>query len=338
LATSVWEIIAHHTAMRKAPDPRAFRADIPAKVADAISKAMEPEPNRRWRSARDFARALAEAAPLPFSGTGMAILEKYAPELTKGASHSLTVGRPLPPELHASPPEIVSGRAHPLLLLMADSSTLSNGVPRLPSPGTSPLGAVPSRTISTISASSGQPVASPAPRGRGGVIAGITVIGMTGLAIALTFSRSRDSHDAQREGSPRTAAVKDTGSTQSIDVPPAMSALAIVSAPDDAEIFVDGVSKGRAPLNLPLRVGAEVELRAELPGHALANRSVTVTATPTTVRLDLPQLVDAGVAPQPVPLTVTPPGRAGSHGDRQRPQGSTTGSGSDSEFTTNDVL
>jgi len=335
--TSIWEIIAQHTALRKAPDPRAFRADIPAKVAKAISKAMEPEPGRRWRSARDFARALAEATPMPFSGTGMAILEKYASELTQGSSHSLTVGRSLPPELQASPPEILSGRAHPL---MAHSSTFSDGVPRMPSPRTSPLGTAPPRTISTIGVTSGQAIAAPAPRSRGRVIAGITVIGVTGLAIAVTFSLSRGSPDAQRDGSPRTTAVIDTGSTPFIDAAPAMSALAIVSDPAGASIFVDGVSKGRAPLNVQFPTGAEVELRAEMPGHALASRSVTVAGTPTTVRLDLPPLVDAVVAPQPVPLTVTPPkgGRGGSHGDRQHPQDSTMGSGSDSKFTTNDLL
>jgi serine/threonine-protein kinase len=334
--TSVWEIIAHHTAMRTAPDPRDVRADIPVKVAKAISKAMEPDPDRRWRSARDFVRALAEAATMPFSRTGMAILDKYAPELTKGSSHSLTLGRPLPPELQASPAEILSVPAPPW---MDPSSTLSDGVPRSPSPRTSPLGIAPPRTLSTISASSGQAIAAPAPRGRRRVIAGITAIGVTGLAIAVTFSLSRGSPDARREGSPRTTAVIDTGSTQFIDAARATSALAIVSDPDGANITVDGVSKGRAPVTLQLPVGAAVELRAELPGHALASQSLTVAMTPTTVRLDLPQLVDAGVAPQPVPLTVPlTGGRDGSHGDRQRPQGSTTGSGSDSKITASDVL
>src|ERR1051325_1700586 len=108
-ALSTWEIIAHHSAMRAAPDPRAFRADLPSKVAEAVSRAMEPDLGRRWRSTRDFARALAEAAPMPFSGSGLIILEKYAPELTRGSSHSLTAGREPPRPVQLNPAETVTG-------------------------------------------------------------------------------------------------------------------------------------------------------------------------------------------------------------------------------------
>ena len=164
IATSVWDIIAHHAAMRAGPDPRRFRGDIPEKIAESVSKAMEPDPDRRWRTTRDFARSFAEAVPMPFSGSGMPILEKYAPELTRGSSHSLTVGRRLspelqarPPDLQASPPEIRPPKAG---ALPVPTLTISNGIPKVSSPRVDAPGGPETRTMSTIGASSGKPWAS----------------------------------------------------------------------------------------------------------------------------------------------------------------------------------
>ena len=122
-----------------------------------------------------------------------------------------------------------------------------------------------------------------------------------------------------------------------------MSALAVVTTPDGAEVFIDGESKGPAPLNLRLPVGAAVEVRATAPGHLAASQSVTVSARPATVRLTLAEVADAG-APQP-PTTQSghssPPGgtrtRGARHG-RDRGKGSGSGSGSNQQFNPNDVL
>ena len=52
-------------------------------------------------------RTLADATPMPYSGNGMAILQRYAPELATATLNSLTVGRQVPEaplEDAASPP------------------------------------------------------------------------------------------------------------------------------------------------------------------------------------------------------------------------------------------
>jgi len=348
--TSVWEIIAHHTALKKAPDPRAVRPDTPAKLAGVISKAMEPNPERRWKSAKAFVCALAEAAELPW-GTGMAILERYAPELTRASNHSLTVGRPMPPELIASPPQLVTARerpvgASPLPMTMSDGvPRLPDGAPRPAAPGTLPLPEA-ARHISTIASSSGQSIAAPTsrtPRRTFLLAVGGVGLAAAGVAIAIAMSGgSTSTADDPTAAAPRTTVMVDAGATR-VEAPPAVSALAIITSPDGAEIFVDGASKGTAPLNLQLPVGATVELRAEAPGRSPATRSVTVEASPATVRLDLPMLVDAGPAesaPAVQAPTETPSKSGGSHDRKRRRRGSGagTGSGSDEGFNPNDVL
>lgn len=342
-ALSTWEIIAHHAAMRAAPDPRAFRPDIPAKLAEAVSKAMEPDLARRWRSTRDFARALAEAAPMPFSGTGLIILEKYAPELTRGSSHSLTVGREPPREVELSPAEIVTGGKH---TRTAPLGPMPGDAPGWPTPPKPVLAGPETKTISTLGAASGQAILVPPRRGRGRILAGGAALGVVGLAVVLAVSYSQSSRDGRASGSASVTAISDAGATLSLDAAPATSALAIESDPPGATISVNGVAKGQAPVNLQVPVGADVELRAELPGREPVRRSVAVTATPATVRLELPSVINAGAS---VPAaTTTPPStstptaippkgsRDGGRGDRRRSAGSGAGSGSD--FNANDVL
>jgi serine/threonine protein kinase len=329
---NVWEIVAHHAAMQAAPDPRRFRADIPEKVAGVISKAMEPELHRRWQSTRDFARALAEAAPMPFSGSGMAILERYAPELTRGSSHSLTAGRVLPAELRANPAEIPTGRGYAAVV-----QTISDGIPRSPSPGRSPIAGPSTITMSTTGAAAGQAIATPVRR----VFASIAATGVIGLAISAAFMYSRGSGNDHREDSLRITAAIDAGSTAFIEAATAMSALAIVSDPVGAAISIDGISTGTAPLTVQLPVAANVEIRAMLPGRELVRRTVTVAATPATVRFELPQIIEAGATHPPAAPSTAPPSkrsRDSSHGDKKRPSGSAAGSGSDATFSPNDVM
>ena len=87
---------------------------------------------------------------------------------------------------------------------------------------------------------------------------------------------------------------------------PATSALAIVTEPAGASIYVDGTARGVAPLNLAANVGAEVEIRAELAGHMTTRERVRVGAEPATVRLALGVIVDAGApvadAAPPAPI------------------------------------
>ncbi len=100
---------------------------------------------------------------------------------------------------------------------------------------------------------------------------------------------------------------------------PATSALAIVTEPAGAMIFLDDVSKGVAPLNLTVPVDAEVVIRAELDGHVSTREAVRVGAEPSTVRLQLAVVpVDAGsVVAEPV-ATDRDEKRAGSRRKRSR--------------------
>ncbi len=334
-ALSTWEIIAHHASMRAAPDPRAFRPDVPAKLAEVVSRAMEPELDRRWRSTRDFARALAEAAPMPFSGTGMIILEKYAPELTRGSSHSVTAGRDPPRPVQVNPAEILTGGRH---TRTAPLDPMPDNVPAWPTPGMPPVAGPETKTMSTLGAASGQAIMVPPRRGRGWAVGAGAVIAIVGVAVVLAVARSQPSPDIRGSGSPQVTPIGDASPAISVDAASAMSALAIVSDPDGAVVSVDGVPKGRAPLNLQLPAGAKVEIRAELPGRDPVRRPVVVTATPATVRLELPLAADAGSAAGTPPATVPPRGgRDAGRGDRKRSAGSAAGRGSDT-FSPNDVL
>jgi len=352
-ALTLWELVSHHQAMTRPPDPRELRPDIPAKVAAVIAKAMEPDPSRRFKSAKAFATALADAAVLAW-GTGMSIVEKYAPELTRAATDSLTVGRPLPPELAAKPPQIVTVPVRPGAFA-APPLTVSDGIPRTPgstprpaAPGTAPI-AQPAQTISTISASSGQVVAPPAARStRRPMLLAVGAAGLAAMATVAAIGVWSGSSGNNREGA-KTAAretlVVDAGAPPRAEPAAAASALAIVTIPDGAEVFVDGVSKGSAPVNLQLPVGAQLELRAESPGHSAATRSVTVGASPATVRLELAELMDAGAQapPETTQPAATPADKkgSGSHERKRHRHGAGEGSGrgsNDETFNPNDVL
>lgn len=328
-ALSTWEIITHHAAMRAAPDPRQFRADVPAKVAAVVSRAMEPDPERRWRSTRDFARALADAAPMPFSGSGMAILERYAPELVRSSSHSLTAGREPPHHAQINPAEIVTGskgtRAPPLPRMPGEAPGWRD--PELPGPET--------RTISTLGAASGQAIFAKPWRRRAWVVAGGAAIGVVSVVVALMYSWSPS--DGRGFAPPEAAGVVDAGATAALDAV-SMSTLTIVSNPDGATIFIDGAPRGSAPLNAQLPVGSQVEIRAALPGRDPARRLVAVTAAPVTVRFEFPPAADAGATIGTPPAATPPKGsRDGGRGSRKPSSGSAAGRGSD-RFDATDVL
>lgn len=335
--TSVWEIIARQSALKKAPDPREFRPDTPDKIAAVISRAMEPDPDRRWKTAKAYACALAEAGTMPYSVNCMAILERYAVELTRSSNKSVTVGRALPETIRAVPPEIVTARERPML---APQPHISDGV----YPASSPAPIEAARPLSTFAASAGQSVASPPRhRGRGLLLTlGAASVAAAGIVVAVVTMRESPSTTEPQHEHRSAAAVADADLAQS-DTAPKTSALAVVTTPDGSFVFVNGVEKGRAPLNLELPVSSKVELRAEAPGYAAATRTVTIEHTPTAVRLELAPLVDAG-APTPLdtkPRVKEPSNKRGQprerNGSRQG-SGSGTGSSSAPSFNPNDVL
>lgn len=352
--TSVWEIIAHHSALKTAPDPRAFRPDTPPKLAEVISRAMEPNPARRWKSTKVYACALAEAVTMPYSANGLAILDKFANELTRASNLSVTVGRQLPAEIHAAPPEIVTARERRVPAQQPESQDPLSGPPHFTADG-----APAARPISTLAASSGQ---SYAPGSRTGrvrnvalAIAALAVVAGAVVAISLVVKRSDKNSDTETARS--TAAVDATVARSDAATPPSIatpstSALAIVTTPDGAEVFIDGVSRGRAPLNVEMPVGKKVELRADASGYSAATRSIAIETTPQTVRIDLAPLIDAGTTTSPVTpphTSTTAKASSGKNTDKRgetqhgQKHGTSAGSagastGSDQGFSPNDVL
>lgn len=330
--TSVWEIIARQSALQRAPDPREFRPDTPEKVAAVISRAMEPELRRRWKSAKAFACALADAASMPYSINGMAILERYAPELTRASMHSVTFGRPLPETVRAAPPQIITANERPQLGAQhpADSSY---------SPATADE-LEPARPISTLAASAGQSVPPQRhQRGRGWLAAAaLSVVVVAALAVIVLSRRP----DAEKPAVTAATTAMEAG-VPPADASPTTSTIQITTKPDGGDVFVDGVVKGRAPLKLELPIGSKVELRVESPGFSPATRFVTVEPTATTLGVELAPIVDAGLPATPVdapPAKKETVKRGDSPHERKRTGSATSpsGSGADQGFNPNDVL
>ncbi len=232
----------------------------------------------------------------------MSVLETYAKELTKGSTHSLTVGRALPPELVAQPPAIITkpDRASPRV---EQPLTVSDGIPRN---GTAPLRNEAARPLSTIAGSSGQsmPELPVSPRSRLPMLVAIA-LAVASLVAAVVAVMSRGDDAPSRRGTHPTAATT-SDAARLLDAGAASSALAVISEPTGAEIFVDGVAKGTAPVNLQLEVGSEVEVRADLIGFVSARQSTRIAAAHGTLRLELTRIVDAGVPPD-APKSSKPP-------------------------------
>ena len=298
--TSLYDIIAQHTQMTAPPDPRQLRPDIPHAWASVVGRALEPQPERRWPTAKEFAWALAEATPMPYSRNGTSLLEKFAPELMKASNDSLTVGRPVPAELR-------SPSSSPLVAL--DSApprphtpvTVSDGVPRMGgtggvAPPTQPLPpsslpGVPHGPISTLAASSGQSLAPEAePRARRWFLPAIALVGLgVGGAAALLVAKGGDDK-------PRTAAQVPSVADAAPAAEPvkATTTVRIETEPTGADVRVDGVARGAAPIDAQLAIGAAVTVRAELPGYGPVEERVRVEAGLAPRRLTLTPLPDAG--------------------------------------------
>src|SRR5262249_13545695 len=148
----------------------------------------EPDPARRFSSHREFALALAEAVD-----DGLSIVGAYAKALTVASVTNPTLGRMPAPEIVARPPEIVTSRDRPIAI--AQPTPVAPGSRGVDSPPTVPVAQSP-RTISTLSGSAGQAVATRAPeRTKRGLVTaaiGALVIGGAIVAIVVSQGSSKD--------------------------------------------------------------------------------------------------------------------------------------------------
>ncbi len=317
--TSPGAIMEQQVTNARPLDPCVIEPRLPGAIGVVIAKALAPRPEDRWQTAQAFALALAHALPRSeWAENGIEILRSFANELTIAEVNAETAGRPVRPAVShvgaptvraiavgaapspvppLTPAGIPAGRG-PEIATVPLGPYGPNAVPIMPQPP-------PAATVgqpTTLGGATGQsmhtPMPQPAPAGRRGrrglmlAAAGAAVIGLVAVAIVA----GTDDGARITWGGPAPA-VDDAAPSK-----PATSAVAIVTEPSGAMVTVDGVSKGPAPLNVAAPVGAEIEVRAELLGHAPAVERVRVTAEPGTVRLGLVPFADAAVDAPPAPV------------------------------------
>ena len=320
---TIGEIISRQLVELARINPCSRIPSVPAEVGAVIARALARDPAQRWPTAQAYALALAAALPADEWGpdAGVELVKRYAVELTVASdADAVTEGRHLPPEMvRAAAPTLraISDGAAPLPVVAAMTpppvqAGRAAGVPTMPErpraptpvtvphrlPGEVPIiepsDAVPLR-VSTLGAAVGQseahdaaPVAGVSRSGRRVVLGGAVAVALGGLAVVLMLGR--DAGDAHGRSSATPSAA--SGSPLGSPVLETSSALAVVTEPAGAVVYVDGAPRGTSPVNVAATVGRTVEVRAELPGHETATRRVTLGPDPATVRLALAPMTD----------------------------------------------
>ena len=312
-------------------NPCAVKGHIPAELGAAVASALAFNPAERWPTVRAFALAVAHAVTSEWGETGMATLHRVARDLEIAPSDEATAGRPMPPPLAptieiaipvtpsrfppgAVPivafPDAVPTQPQPLVpahlmtpapagapsradaLTVRATGTLANAVSVTPSTETKP-----------------EPIRAARQRPRRGLFVALGAAGAVVVAIAVVVAAA--SGNAGR-------AVNNRPTAATAPPAPATSAIAIVTEPAGAVVTVDGTARGTAPINFAAPVGAEVEIRAELAGHAPTVQRAKVSADPATVRVVLAALPTASA-----PIDAGAPPAAVDAGRRKRPHGTT---------------
>ena len=294
-------------------DPCAIKSHIPSALGAAVASALAFDPANRWPTVRAFALAVAHAVTSEWGETGMDTLRRVARELTIAPGQDSTAGRPMPPPLAKTIPVGIPIMPTPLPPGAVPIVTSADGVPtathdvlpaHLPTPAPIPSGrpdapTVRAGTLSLAVNVSQSPITVVEPiraarqrrQRRALSIAIAASVGAVLLVVVIVVASSGSSNARGAAPPPTTA--------------PATSAIAIVSEPAGATVHVDGTARGVAPINVAAPVGAEIEIRAELVGHAPTVQRAKVAAEPATVRVVLaplaaPLAIDAGADAPPV--------------------------------------
>lgn len=297
-------------------NPCMVKGHIPPELGAAVASALAFNPAERWPTVRAFALAVAHAVTSEWGETGIETLRRVARELTLAPGDDSTAGRPLPPPLAPTlevaipvtpsrfPPGAVPIVASPDAVPTVPHLTAHLATPAPASPAPSRADALTVRAsgtvtnaVSVVSSTTAKTAAEPVqvarsrPRRALFVALGAATIAVAAVALVLVAG-----------GGQRSTAATPTPNT------PTTSALAIVTEPAGAVITVNGAARGAAPVNVAASVGAEVEIRAELPGYAPTVQRATVAAEPATVRVVLAALPavapgprDAGASPAAAP-------------------------------------
>jgi tRNA A-37 threonylcarbamoyl transferase component Bud32 len=288
-------------------DPRAIKSHIPPELGTAVASALAFNPAERWPNVRAFALAVAHAVTSEWGETGMETLRRVARELTIAPGDDSTAGRPMPPPLAPTlqvAVPVTPTRFPPGAVPIVGSLVATAAPPpldgHLPTHGTTPAPlnlagradalTVQRGTLTSAVAVTGapmqaaSPVAPPRRARRGRVIAVGATVAVVAAVVTAVVATGRQGTNGQKAAAPPPPAA------------PATSAIAVVTEPAGATIVVDGAPRGVAPVNLAAPIGAEIEIRAELPDHAPAVQRAKVEALPATVKLVLAPLAPAAPA------------------------------------------
>ena len=309
-------------------NPCAVKHHIPPELGASVASALAFNPAERWPTVRAFALAVAHSVTSEWGETGMETLRRVAPELAIAPGDDSTAGRPMPPPLAptieiavpVTPTRFPPG-AVPVVAAPDAVPTRPLIPPHLLTP--SPAAGAPSRadaltvrpagtltnavSVSQTIETKPEPIHAARPRPRRAMLIAAGAAGVVVAVVAVVIATAGDKHSAAPRAATSPAAV------------PATSAIAIVTEPAGAAITIDGVPRGTAPVNIAAPVGAEIEIRAELPDHTPAIQRAKVGTEPATVRVTLAALV---VANAPIDAGTVAPAAVDA-GRRKRPHGTT---------------
>jgi serine/threonine-protein kinase len=320
------EQLYHRQVTEPPPDPRARNPAVAPGLADLTRWALACDPRDRCPSARVFAQTLVKAA----GDAGVSVAD-----LARAQSVSLELWSAGDASARAAS-EAPASDANDDLVWRPPPSAVSSGVPReivaRPDEPTRPLKPAPPDPFeSTLGSAAAQsvppPVAAIAPVSVGGshrrrlLLGAVVGAAAASLLVAAVFALQAGGSKPRRSASmgaiDRVDAAasgtqeQDAGDTAAgATSPPAirdgaaepskaianLTAVAVLTQPDGAAVFIDDELVGTAPAKVSLAPGRSIRVRAELVGRASAETTHTVGSKPETVRLTL----------APVPTTPPP--------------------------------
>jgi serine/threonine protein kinase len=203
------------------PDPRrilaerGLRVDLPDAWVEVVRRALDPDPDRRWPSTKEFALALAHATPgSAWTESGIDLVRRYAPELAQVGPEIDTVGR-----------SVVLGEPQPVQRSTPMLSDPSTGAPRPAMP-------------TTLGSASGESVVSRADGPRRWPAIVIAASAAAGVVLVLIATRSGDASKAG--DTTRTATPTLDAAAAAVEVPvPDASSPAVAPTTVDAGVVVD---------------------------------------------------------------------------------------------------
>ena len=239
-AGHLFEIVIKH-ATEPAPDPREFRPDLPASVAELINRTLRKEPNERWTSADEMLEAWTKAwedAGLPAAWIRPSVVSD--PGTTGGVRAIATA------ELADSGSrtgDMTLPRAGPSVGRLAAIGAIVLGCVALAWVGVSGLGG------------DGDVTAPPAP------VARIDPVPLSEPPLVVA--------------PPLEVVVPVPDSLPVGADPPATRHHTVTTTPAGAEVVRDGVVLGRTPFELDLPAGETADIEFRLDGYRSAHHAIT---------------------------------------------------------------